>query len=456
MMKKLILLTIAGAVTLGVNAQQSGNNSVVLKAYKPEIQKMQPVDIGTRYIGTNTGSAKKGTATGGNRWYNQFDQEHQGGYTDGSLSSGRFVFPIGWDSFQHQIFTQSGKVPVNWLATAQFIDPIYSYGFNQNGAGFYTDAEIKINAATPYTVDSVEFSAAYMIGVNGNIGTIDTLYLSVAPVPYDDITINSGSDPDVTKYKGVPEHNNELKSQRLNTVDTLTHQFTFPGTVSWKIPLADTLRKAQTTTGYPTAGYRLEVPGGLNVPAGQGFAISLAFKPGQSWAPGDTVQNIHYWMPLVAQAADGAQMPYFYYEYEDRNMSYLMHNEGPNRFGSSINLELANTIDFSYEFLRMGAHVVCNTCWDLGINNSNTTINKFNAYPNPAVNELTVSYNLHKTADVTISIANAIGQTVATKSVANTANGNVEFSVADFANGVYFYTVTADGQSFTRRFVVSH
>lgn len=448
-MKRLFLLTISLAAFLITHAQQNGDKSPISNIFKAE--RLTPVDAGVIHIGAGSQSAGKATGTGGSRWYSQFQQEQAGGYTSGGIVND-YVFPIAWDSTQYYHYIDT-FAPLSWIAVGQFIDPVYSTGFNQTLPGFYEGTDIKINPATPYTVDSIRFRAAYMIGTAGNPATVDTLFLSVAPVPYYDTVFTANDYPDAINYPDVKKHNNEIRAQLLNKVDT-NRRLDYPGAVKWMIPLDPAARQNKTSNGsYPTSDFRIEVPGGLNVPAGQGFAISVAFKPGEAYTPKDSVQKYHYFMPIGAEFAQNTRMPYFYYEYLDHTMSYMMHSSLPVTFLSAIRLELRNGIDFGYEIVDIGGHVICNTCWDLGVGKT-SAIDKFGAYPNPATDEITVSYTLLKTTDLNITVANAVGQVLSTRKIENTMNGKAVFETAAFAPGLYFYTVSADGQSITRRFSV--
>lgn len=459
MMKKLILLFIAGAVSYGVNAQQNGANSVVFKSY--DADKSKPVFIEQEVnhgVTSKSNSANKGTGTGGSRWYSSYELVNQG-YTGGALASNRYVGLIGWDSTQYQLFN-TGPGAVNWLSVANFIDPIFSQGFNSTN--YYDGTAIRIRQDNSYTVDSIYFPGAYMIGTSGNPGTIDTLVLSVAALPYNDNSFTTATTPTdkyatVVNYEGVTDNGGVLKVQSLGTADSINRHLGTGTVKSWKVPLSDTLRQAKTSNGqFPTRNYFFEVPGGLQVPAGQGFAISMAFKPGETWTYKDSVQNNHYFMYLYAQSADNTIMPYYYYEYGDHSMSYLMHNAGPNRYGSAVNLEIVNTVDFDKEFIYIDGKVTCSTCWDLGLNSVNSTIYKFNAYPNPAATDITIEYTLYKATEGNITITNAVGQVVNSQKIDAAINGKATFSVSNLTNGVYFYTVSADGEKITRRFVVSH
>lgn len=468
-MKKTLLFLLATAITgLTAMAQQQVSESVIMKSYNGG--KMIPAfdQPAHDFSSHNSFQGNKSTATGGSRWYNPYDMINTS-YLSGALDQqgNNYLFYIDWDSTIRQQFKDPNTGyyygPVNWVAIAQFVDPIYSQGFTQTEGGYSSDQDILIKGGNTYSVDSIQFRGAYVIG-KGDSLTVDTMYFSVAAVPYDSFRSYTTADTptriyqNVTNYEGVTDNGGVMKILRLTMVDTNTRQFTFPHVVKWKVPLDRSLRKPKNSAGtFSTADFSFPVPGGLNVPAGYGFAISMAFKPGEPWVPNvDSVASHHYFMPLASQGQSGARMPYFYYTYNDRNMSYLMHYEGTNRFSSTVGIEMANTVDFDKEFLDMGGYVTCNSCWDLSVAGANKNLLTAKAYPNPAASQVVIPFNLFGNADVTVSLINTMGQTVAIQKLGNTGSSKAIFNIATLSNGIYFYTVNAGGERKTGRFVVAH
>jgi hypothetical protein len=94
-----------------------------------------------------------------------------------------------------------------------------------------------------------------------------------------------------------------------------------------------------------------------------------------------------------------------------------------------------------------------------GINNVAKLISADNAYPNPANNNVIISFLTGQDANTVITLQNMVGQVIKTQDLgrlnANTT-GNATFSTGDMANGVYFYTINANGQRKTGRVVVAH
>jgi Secretion system C-terminal sorting domain len=69
------------------------------------------------------------------------------------------------------------------------------------------------------------------------------------------------------------------------------------------------------------------------------------------------------------------------------------------------------------------------------------------AYPNPANNTLSVSYDLAQQASVTVKLTNTVGQVVATKVNTDPAARVAIFNTSKIPSGVYFYTITANNNN---------
>lgn len=81
------------------------------------------------------------------------------------------------------------------------------------------------------------------------------------------------------------------------------------------------------------------------------------------------------------------------------------------------------------------------------------------AYPNPAENSLSISFRVNAAANTSITISNAIGQQIKMQDLGTIVPGQLgsaTFNTSDMANGVYFYTINANGQNKTGRFVITH
>ena len=74
-------------------------------------------------------------------------------------------------------------------------------------------------------------------------------------------------------------------------------------------------------------------------------------------------------------------------------------------------------------------------------------------YPNPFNPTTKIAFNLPKDANVRVSVSNILGQEIAVPANRTFKAGNgitVDFNAANFSTGIYFYTVTVDGKSYTK------
>lgn len=78
-----------------------------------------------------------------------------------------------------------------------------------------------------------------------------------------------------------------------------------------------------------------------------------------------------------------------------------------------------------------------------------------NVYPNPAKENLNVSFELTNSVDVEIAIYTITGQTIEAKSFDNANNVNATFNVADLNAGIYMVRVKTEEGIASQRFVVS-
>lgn len=95
----------------------------------------------------------------------------------------------------------------------------------------------------------------------------------------------------------------------------------------------------------------------------------------------------------------------------------------------------------------------------VGINETaNTGISLNQNMPNPANNSTTISYSLAKAgSNVVLEVYDVTGQLVETVDQGNKVAGahQIELNTADYAAGVYFYTLNVDGVKVTKRMVIA-
>ena len=114
--------------------------------------------------------------------------------------------------------------------------------------------------------------------------------------------------------------------------------------------------------------------------------------------------------------------------------------EGVSAYGNSLYVDDINT-DHRTGPLSIGA-----------IDNPTTA---FSIYPNPVRNNLTVEFELDNATDMTISIVNALGQTVQHVATQNFVGQNtLNVNTSALSSGVYFVNAISENGVVTQRFVV--
>lgn len=95
----------------------------------------------------------------------------------------------------------------------------------------------------------------------------------------------------------------------------------------------------------------------------------------------------------------------------------------------------------------------------LSVNDVNNIQIVGDVFPNPANSSVSMAFSLKQASEVNVSVVNTLGQVVKSTSV-GVVNANqrkeVAISTSDLAPGVYMYTIEANGQRTTNRFVVAH
>ena len=79
-------------------------------------------------------------------------------------------------------------------------------------------------------------------------------------------------------------------------------------------------------------------------------------------------------------------------------------------------------------------------------------------YPNPADQSTLLSYAIGQEGEVSLTLTDLSGKVILTENYGHQVAGEhkSEISTAELSNGVYFYTLTVNDKSITKKFVVSH
>lgn len=452
-MKKLFLLLSTACVAFGANAQSVNHGVPFAKQNGANDQQSvsygNPVHVGRSISSTSANSNQKTTAASP-RWYSHYDVVNA--ITGNALDANDALLPLWYDSTVKQRFS-TGLGTINYSSVAQVIDPITSKMFNDASYA----SEMKVENWDNYSVDSIFINAAYVKEKLRSTSIVDTLILSV--VPQDNITYYLKK----SDYPGISQYTtgDTLWAQAPTVVDSI-NKAAFPpasggARAFWKVPLTDAMRDTALANGNVTVRtFTFAVPGGLSVSAGKRFAITATFKSGDVWTANvDSFSKFHHFMPITAAVTANGAMPYYYTQYSDRSMSSLMFSTNIDQYSPAIFIETWNANSFNREFINMGGYVSCNTCHTVGVQNL-TNITAVSVYPNPATTEVRIKYALKAEANVNVTIANTVGQIVKSQNAGKNIKGEVSISTADLANGMYIYTVEADGQRQTGRVVVAN
>ncbi|MEI8279321.1 MAG: T9SS type A sorting domain-containing protein [Bacteroidota bacterium] len=476
-MKKLLLFLATGLVVTSTNAQT--NQSVVLEqnmtvrhqvntpASQYHANKSEAVK---KFQGNHQQDLAKGTTAGSGFWFSHWL------WADSLAGSGTVssrLFPIWFDSTVTENFS-SGLGTINFSAVGEVSNVS---GFNYFGYSpllAFGPNTIKVTPTNAYTVDSVSILAAYVKNITRPTTVVDTLIFSaVVNTHYSYIT-----QADAVTYAFAltpndyaPGHDT-LYWPRIFHADSVGraawNDAGFTTQLKWKVPLTDAMRTPMdpvtgnvtlTNFTFPVSNGTTANPMPLQVPAGKDYAVTCVFKSGDTWIHNvDTVDQHHHFLVLTDEPnGAGTQMPYHWYDDNDRNMSQLLFSTDSAYWYPTNEIEAINGAQYSQEFHDISTFINCATCGVLGVANVSNNITVNGAFPVPAVNTVNIPFSLATASNVTITLANTVGQVVKTLELGKVeATGKATFNVADLANGVYFYTISAGEQKVTNRFVVAH
>ena len=76
--------------------------------------------------------------------------------------------------------------------------------------------------------------------------------------------------------------------------------------------------------------------------------------------------------------------------------------------------------------------------------------------PNPTNGVTTITYGLTKSGQLNFNVTNMLGQTFAQTSEFMSAGDHmIELNVAEWADGVYFYSIEFEGERIVKKMIIS-
>ncbi len=465
-MKKLLLLLASGSIAFTGSAQyRTYNMRAALDGAQLNYSSVREAKA------EKHGSAFAHKTTAAGRWYDYAD------YLDANetalSSSVSNSFPYMWKN-NNVLMTFSGPTydTNNLVSYGMVLDP--SYGNSDNGFNDYDyyPGEMKVTSVDNYVVDSIAIAGAYVD--NPSQTGVDTIRVSLvhgsgatgADVYTQSTTITSGSV--LTNYGSV---GSSLLNHRMNfNAGTLTASGTTM--VSYDILINNSATPPSWTADTASNGLyvkTLAVGGasGIAVSAGQMVGATVSHLSSAAVTPFDTVflgspanppVKANMFRPLVWYRGTSTAAAFPTYLAADRNNGTFVDKLTtsfyvPHWFWSS------GTSAATVQYPDIAFHITCTTCGTVQPptdvkNIAGKMVTK--VYPNPASEEVNVSFVLGNSANATVTLSNVMGQVVAAKEMQNVKMGTASFNTASLPSGMYIYTIDAAGQRTTGRVSVTH
>lgn len=398
-------------------------------------------------------------------WYEAYNFAGKAGAESFMKGYVNFLFPDSLTKYMDE----TGAVTYGPGSTnvGQVLDP------KDDNIDLTDNPEYKMSKFTSYTLDSIYFYYLYVRNVDSVVdglgnknAVVDTLFIDYfvtsALTPS---TVGGGTTP--TQVYAKPQFN---QSTRRPTGVTMTQTILLTS--------ADSSFAIADASGNPESSWRIKgrqeaVPAGISINptrlAAQNYAgFTMRFKPGHTY---DTSSYMIY---QKAGAAPGPRANYFGYR--------MLINEGTgyNQAGSQQVLQtkyynssifagkgtsygtvngwtgfIPGNAYFQMQYLQCGFLLSSTNVGVKELGQSNFKLGE--AYPNPTNGQTSFVFNTRNNSDVKISIVNMVGQEVLMVANDNFAAGVNEVSadLSSLTPGVYFYTMTVDGQSQSQKLVVS-
>jgi len=313
----------------------------------------------------------------------------------------------------------------------------------------------------PFSVDSISILYGYTRH-DPDPNVVDTLIVTMfTNVPatnmqtyyYTGETANYGTDTVSFKELGYDQPTNTIGANAENTI-------TATGKIIIKVPLT-----IADTAEYYYYEKMIGIPGSLNVGAGKLVTTDVQFKPGYSYALGDLIDSQHnaFYFTAYEEKGAGTFPNYFACNMGSINCDYnassilpmaVRYNMSPGVWNGFYIPSFAYGAGYAYEH-HLISYKVTNP--PLAVNEiAGNHFSLFQNQPNPFTNTTTIRYQLKKMAtEVDLQIYDIRGVKMLEKTEKNSKPGSytLEINDADFAPGIYFCTLTVDGEKVTGKMV---
>ena len=368
------------------------------------------------------------------RWYDYastMDVSASGGQSKLAFS---YLFP---DTLALVSYGTTNDKP--WVhAIAIVIDPKSDwFGEDGNYGG-----EQLIDASTPYTVDSVEIYCGYTRNTTAAI--VDTLRFEIMTTDdangmtqYHFLNV-SDYGVDTLFFKAFLRTGLISNSTTKQVIDVLLHE-------------ADTATVGNGWNVYSIAPNAAVV-------AGEMLGVTVKFIPGYTYEDTTLISTTRNYF-IFASMEEMGDNTYPTYAKRDWNTSQIIPSWATvagNDWETIYVPEWAFVQGYSFENHLINYKITADAGF-VGVENATNnglTVNQNR--PNPFTGMTTVNYSLNKAASVDVTIYNVAGAKVMTinEGVKTAGSHQVQINASDLQAGVYYYTLTADGYTVTKKMIV--
>lgn len=460
-MKKSLLITATSLLALGATAQEkvisiggTEQNSLF------EASKVR----NSFHRAAHDGTANKTTSAP--RWYswvNYFDTSEKD-----LTSSIAFSAPYLWrDTMAVMAYTATGG-GTDWahnrtVSMGLAIDPSFS-GFNDLG---YYDGEMKITSSDPYTVDSLIVYGLYGFNVaNTYVDTVRVAFVYGDASSTADVYMANSTNPTVLARYGLAS-TDTMHTYRMH-FDTVGVRASGTTVVVRDILLDNT--GASPAWGDTLSNGIMPIAvslGDVSVPAGNMIGASVSFLSGDpTFVAHDTVfgstmgYKHNMFRPYVAFRGTASTPNFATYSPDNHNsgMFKTLPDTALGWGGQFIPLWFWSSTGgaastFQYPYIDF--HIKCPTCGIVTMKVDDLAQNiQAEAYPNPATGVVNIPFTLATASNVTVTLSNMLGQTVDSRQLTGVAKGKVQFNTSSLPDGIYSYSVMANGQKVSGRIAI--
>ncbi|MCW3123684.1 MAG: hypothetical protein JWQ38_3176 [Flavipsychrobacter sp.] len=484
-MKKILLFLAVVSISMSVGAQE---RNVMLMQGRELIadSKLNKAALrnslgNSRYMPQVVADGAHKTTGIGKRWYNYGEYMRLKSAYDVSVGVTNYVdqyyIPI-WNDTNVWVSYMGSPAHLNMPSVGNVLDPTFP-GFNSSllyGSGF----TLQVNASEAYSVDSIIVPGLYQYGSKSTLAAAEVDTLRLVFVTGAGGTYASGDNifaaTTVSSHYGTVTVLDIPYDSIINTSASNNGMVAIAGKMDILLRNSDTSSTKLYAKAYAITP---EIP----VPAGNWVATSITYKSGEPdpvihLLPGDTVIGsvapytyynvfrpvVNFWTTTdpttVTGLAPAAWAPFGTY---DKNEGLF--KTWPNYEGGWGDMYvpmwgLATSSPSNLQYPEVAYHVKCPSCLDWSPGGDNVRIvandNKIKALPNPADNELNISFTLGSSSDVKVSLTNMLGQVVAAEHINSTTEGSIIWNTGSLPAGMYIYKVQANGEVTTGKVVVRH